>query len=215
MPRALLLDLDDTLLDDRGAMATAVLQLRIQRGLAPEIEDNKLIQLWDSVGRELWKAMANGQVTLEEQRRIRLRRVFRQELSDEAADALFADYLAHYEEAWELLPGALELLEATAHLPRIIVTNGHKPQALRKVARLDLAHRFLAVVTPDDCGARKPDPRIFLHALRLLGIDPREVLMIGDNIEADLAPAKALGMKTFHVNHLADGQSIRHASSAA
>jgi putative hydrolase of the HAD superfamily len=215
MPRALLVDLDDTLLDDRGAMAAAVLRLRNQKRLAPETEDNALVQLWDSVGRDLWKAMGLGQISFLEQRRLRLRMVFHLELADEEADALFADYLVHYEDSWSLLPGATDFLNATAHLPRAIVTNGNKPQALRKITKLGLSHQFQAVVTPEDCGARKPDPRIFMHALSLLRVSPTEAVMIGDNMEADLVPAKALGMRTFHVSHLEVGQSIRHASSAA
>lgn len=179
MPRALLVDLDDTLIDDRGAMAAAVLQLRAQRELAPEVEDSALVHMWDSVGRQVWHAMELGQITFQEQRRLRLRQVFQLRISDDAADSLFADYLAHYEHAWSLLPGAREFLEATAHLPRVIVTNGNKPQALRKIAKLGLTNQFLAIVTPEDCGARKPDPRIFLHALSLLGVNAEDAVMIG------------------------------------
>lgn len=214
MPRALLIDLDDTLLDDRGAMAAAVLQLRIERKLAPGMDDGTLVQRWDSVGRELWQVMGQGQVTFQQHRRLRLRRVFQLELSDDDADTLFGAYLEHYERAWSLLPGALEFLEATAHRPRAIVTNSHRPQALRKLAKLGLSSQFTAVITPDDCGVRKPDPRIFLHALDKLGVGPSDAVMIGDNLEADVLPARALGMGAFHVNHLAAGQSIRHAIGA-
>ncbi len=45
-------------------------------------------------------------------------------------------------------------------------------------------------------GRRKPDPAFFLEALRLLEAAPAEVLMIGDSIEMDLRPARALGMAT-------------------
>ncbi len=71
------------------------------------------------------------------------------------------------------------------------------------------------LVTPDDCGARKPDPMIFLHALALLGVDPSQALMVGDNIDFDIKPALALGMKAFHVSALVAGQTIRDASRAA
>lgn len=209
MTKAFLVDLDDTLLDDRRAMADAVLQLRAHRELAPGIEDDALIQLWDSVGRELWKGMGLGRIALVEQRRLRLRRVFELELTDDEADALFADYLVHYENAWSLLPGAQEFLDLTAHLPRVIVTNGNKPQVLRKLTMLDLTRQFQAVVTPEDCAARKPDSRMFLYALNLLGVKPKEAVMIGDNLEDDVLPAEALGMRAFHLNHLEGWQSIR------
>jgi putative hydrolase of the HAD superfamily len=42
----------------------------------------------------------------------------------------------------------------------------------------------------------KPDPAIFLHAADRLAVCPRDVLMVGDSLERDMVPAKAVGMKT-------------------
>ena len=43
---------------------------------------------------------------------------------------------------------------------------------------------------------RKPDPRAFLAAAEALGVAPAECIMVGDRIDNDIAPAKALGMAT-------------------
>ena len=74
-----------------------------------------------------------------------------------------------------------------------IVAN--QPEAAR--ARLDRAgidglfdHHGLSGVT----GLRKPDPRAFLAAAEALGVSPAECIMVGDRIDNDIAPAKALGM---------------------
>ena len=95
------------------------------------------------------------------------------------------------------------------------MTNGHRAQVHKKLQALGLAHHFQVVVTPDDCGAKKPDPRIFLYALEHLGVQPQHTLMVGDNAVSDIAPAVALGMQVFHVDHTVNGQSIgdciRHA----
>ncbi len=40
-------------------------------------------------------------------------------------------------------------------------------------------------------------------------------MMIGDNLESEIEPARELGMQTFHVNHLDPAHSIRHALGAA
>ena len=215
MPSALLIDLDDTLLDDRGSMATSVLQFRQEHNLAKDEDDESLVARWDETGRTLWRRLALGEVTFEEQRRLRLRQVFQLDLSDQDADALFADYLTLYEKSWSLLPGAGEFLLATAHLPRVILTNGRRQQAQRKLEKCGLTSQFTGLVTPDDSGARKPDSRIFTYALNLLGVEACDALMIGDNFEADIKPALALGMKVFHVNPLEIGRSIQHASGAA
>jgi putative hydrolase of the HAD superfamily len=81
--------------------------------------------------------------------------------------------------------------------------------------KLGLQGIFQGLVTPDDCGARKPSPKIFAYALNLLGVQAREALMIGDNFEADIEPAIALGMKTFHVSQFEAGRTIRSAFGAA
>lgn len=214
-PRALLLDLDDTLLDDRGAMADAVQAFRAKHGLSKSESEDLTAARWDSIGREVWRKMALGELSFIEQRRVRLRETFLLTLSDAEADQLFESYLECYQQSWRLLPGVDVFLERTAHLPRAIVTNGHGPQARKKLSLLGLGEVFDAVVTPDDCGgARKPDLRIFRHALDLLDVAPHEVMMIGDNEEADIAPALALGMRCFHVRHLQPGFSIADAANA-
>jgi HAD superfamily hydrolase (TIGR01549 family) len=215
MPAGLLIDLDDTLLDDRGAMAAAVLEFREKHDLVRHVADRALAARWDEVGRSLWQKLSPGEVTFEEQRRVRLREVFSLDLPDENADALFADYLRFYERNWSLLPGAMEFLAGTSHLPKVVVTNGRRRQAQQKLELCGVASEFKALVTPDDCGARKPDPKIFVHALNVLGLEASAVMMVGDNFESDIRPALALGMKVFHVNHLEAGRSIRGALSAA
>ena len=215
MPAALLIDLDDTLIDDRGAMAAAVLRFRRSHSLAMHEQDAIVAERWDTVGRSLWRRLALGEVSFTEQRRMRLRETFSIVLTDEEADLLFSEYVKDYEQCWALLPGAEEFLVATAHLPRVIVTNGHRPQAHKKISMLGLTPHFRAVVTPDDCGARKPDPKIFQHALQLLGVKAGDALMVGDNHESDIAPALALGMQAFHVSSSVVGRSIRDAASAA
>ena len=45
-------------------------------------------------------------------------------------------------------------------------------------------------------GFRKPDVRLFLRACEDLGVTPAECIMVGDRIDNDIAPARALGMRT-------------------
>ncbi|MEO8384591.1 MAG: HAD-IA family hydrolase [Betaproteobacteria bacterium] len=215
MPSALLLDLDDTLIDDRGAMADAVLLFRKTHNLCCSEEDHSVAARWDEVGRSLWRRMALGEVTFIEQRRLRLKETFDIAPSDAEADSLFNSYLGFYERTWRLMPGAQAFLNHTAHLPRAIVTNGLGAQARKKLDRLGLTKHFQVVVTPDDCGVRKPDLRFFNYALDLLGVKAEDVLMIGDSEEADIAPALLLGMKAFHVSPHIPGRSIEDAAHAA
>lgn len=45
-------------------------------------------------------------------------------------------------------------------------------------------------------GLSKPDPEIFLLALKRMKIEPTETIFVGDSFERDIMPARGLGMKT-------------------
>ena len=55
---------------------------------------------------------------------------------------------------------------------------------------------FTAVASSWEAGFLKPDPALFRYALSLAGCKPEEAVMIGDRLDNDIFPAKALGMKT-------------------
>jgi putative hydrolase of the HAD superfamily len=74
-----------------------------------------------------------------------------------------------------------------------IVAN--QPEAAReRLARAAIGdlfdHHGISAIT----GLRKPDPRAFLAAAAALGVPPAACIMVGDRIDNDIAPAKALGM---------------------
>ncbi|MEW5955127.1 MAG: TIGR02253 family HAD-type hydrolase [Candidatus Micrarchaeota archaeon] len=77
-----------------------------------------------------------------------------------------------------------------------IVSDAPRMRAWMRLASMNLAEFFDAVITLGDAKLRKPAPRPFKKALKQLGVRPEEVLFVGDNPERDLAGAKALGMKT-------------------
>jgi putative hydrolase of the HAD superfamily len=74
-----------------------------------------------------------------------------------------------------------------------IVAN--QPEAAReRLARAGIGelfdHHGLSGVT----GFRKPDPRAFTAATGALGVSPSDCIMVGDRIDNDIVPARALGM---------------------
>ena len=66
----------------------------------------------------------------------------------------------------------------------------------RCVAELGLSSLFSVIADSWVVGWAKPDPRIFRFALDRLAAGPEDAWMIGDNFEADIRPAAALGMGT-------------------
>jgi 2-haloalkanoic acid dehalogenase type II len=62
---------------------------------------------------------------------------------------------------------------------------------------------FAAVVTAEEVGAYKPDPRVFHRALAVLhslGVERDEVLHVAQSLYHDHVPAKALGLATVWVD---------------
>lgn len=65
---------------------------------------------------------------------------------------------------------------------------------LPRLERVGIAHFFAYTGITGTTGLRKPDPRAFTTACVALGVAPPEAIMVGDRIDIDIVPAKALGM---------------------
>lgn len=56
--------------------------------------------------------------------------------------------------------------------------------------------KYFQIFTPKETKFLKPDQRAFLAVLDFFKVKPEEALMVGDEIERDLNPARNLGMET-------------------
>jgi len=77
-----------------------------------------------------------------------------------------------------------------------VVSDAPRLPVWLRICGLGLQHYFDAVVTFDDTGVKKPDPKPFRTALDYLKLQPDEAIMIGDWAERDMVGAKAVGLKT-------------------
>lgn len=101
-----------------------------------------------------------------------------------------------YEAARSSVNEARPVLEAIgAHYPMVLVSNfyGNVEAVL---ADFDLRRYFLTIVESAVVGVRKPDPAIFALGVKALGLEPEEVLVIGDSYKKDILPARSLGCHT-------------------
>jgi putative hydrolase of the HAD superfamily len=92
------------------------------------------------------------------------------------------------------MPALLRRL-ASRGLKLGIVANQPAGMAER-LQREGIADLFEHVGITGLTGLRKPDPRAFTAACDALAVTPAEAIMVGDRIDIDVAPAKALGMAT-------------------
>ncbi len=76
----------------------------------------------------------------------------------------------------------------------------NQPTAVRDaMARDGLVGFFEVWGVSDDLGLQKPDPALFVHALRTAGVEAVRAVMVGDRLDYDVRPAKAAGMRTVWV----------------
>ena len=102
----------------------------------------------------------------------------------------------------ELYPDAREALEKLreSELRLGIVTNAFKKDIEEIFARIDLPNLFDVAVGIDAVGRPKPDPQIFLYAVKKLNIRPREALFVGDSLENDYFGALKAGLRAVLVD---------------
>ncbi len=93
-----------------------------------------------------------------------------------------------------------------------LLTNGPGPEQRAKIDRFDLAHRFDLVQIEGEHGFGKPDDRAYRRALDALGVEPHETWMIGDHLEWDVLGPQRNGMRgiwyDIHAVGLADGTRV-------
>ncbi|MFF7340249.1 HAD family hydrolase [Streptomyces sp. NPDC008163] len=115
-------------------------------------------------------------------------------------DALYDRHLRP--DAWRPYPDAAEVLEGLRAAGVRIGVVSNIGWDLRPVFRAHGLDRYVdAYVLSFEHGVQKPDARLFRTACTLLGQDPADVVMVGDDRRAD-GGAAALGCEVRFVRHL-------------
>lgn len=103
-------------------------------------------------------------------------------------------------------PETHDVLERLAARLRLgLVTNGAARLQRAKLVRIGIEDRFDVVVDSETAGVGKPSPHMFELALGRLGLRRDEVAMVGNDISRDIAGARAAGIRPIWVHRPADG----------
>ncbi len=107
--------------------------------------------------------------------------------------------IAEAYDALALYPEAAEALSSLTSFRLAIFSNGSAAMLSRLVARAEIADRLETVISVDEIGVYKPDPRGYRLVETRLGLDRDEILFVSSN-GFDIGGAKAHG---FHVARIA------------
>ncbi len=116
-------------------------------------------------------------------------------------DAFFPDVWEEFARpaVWALYPETLEVLRALSGRARLGVVSNFDGRLHRILSQLGLAQTFEHVVVSSEVGADKPSPKIFANALERFGVEPSDVVFVGDSPEEDWAGAERAGMQVFRL----------------
>jgi putative hydrolase of the HAD superfamily len=190
--RAVVFDLDDTLVDQVSASGAAVVAWAAELG----ITGADVTARWAALSERHYARYQKREITFTGQRRERVREFLAADLTDAEADGLFAGYLERYEAGWTAFGDAIPALRRVraAGLTAAVLTNGDEGQQRRKLDRLGLTREIDLLVASSALPAGKPDPRAFRHVTELLGVNPGAALMVGDSVAKDINGARAAGL---------------------
>jgi putative hydrolase of the HAD superfamily len=210
--KALLVDLDDTLLDYSGgvdecwsaACETVAAPAGVDAAALIDAVRKARRWFWDDPERHRRERVD----MLGAWRKIVAHGLERMGVPDETLAAAAAeDFAARRWAVMCLFPGAADTLGRLRDggVPLALVTNGDKSQQRRKIERYDLARYFDAILIEGEFGAGKPEEIVYRHVLERLGVAAREAWMVGDNIEWDVAAPQRLGLRGVWVDREGTG----------
>ena len=200
MLKAVLMDIDDTLLDFGKCAEQAIRIGFAERGFP---FDDSTYATFTRINDVLWQQIERGELTTQQLFEFRWNRIF-EALGIEADGTVFEQrFLDLLYEIAIPVDGADEVCR---HLKEKYIlcaaSNAFHDQQLNRLAMSGLLPYFDHVFVSESLGYRKPE-KAFFDACRapLPGVAAEECVMIGDSLTADIAGGKNACMKTIWYNH--------------
>jgi HAD superfamily hydrolase (TIGR01509 family) len=204
MIRAVLFDLDDTLFDHQGCARAALAAVQSSHEGLRAMSFDVLERSHAAFLEELHGDVMLGRVPLDLARVERFRRLLGAAgvpASDELAAGIAATYRDTYRTARRAVAGAPALLAAVKRRARVgIVSNNLLDEQQDKLRTCGLDAFVDALVVSEEARVSKPHPAIFALALDRLHAQPAEAVMVGDSWAADIAGARAAGIRAIWFN---------------
>jgi len=205
LPRAILFDLDDTLIrayaqpEDAWRRLLHFFAAHLDAHDAAAIERVRVAIMEEA--RTFWNnrpEAAKWRLDIPAARRLSTRRgLARLGYRDEALADRIADAFTELRRAeYRLYPDAHATIDALrGHGVKLaLVTNGAGETQRAKIERFELGHRFDHIQIEGEFGLGKPEPDVYRHALGRLGCAACDAWMVGDNYEWEVEAPQKLGV---------------------
>ncbi len=183
--RALIFDLDGTLIDSKQDLIRSVNAMLVEMGRETLQEDTIFGYIGNGAPKLVGSALGNGATEEERERALQF---FLKHYEDHKLDSTCA------------YPGVAEALEELREFPMAVLTNKPVRVSQRILEGLQLAKYFRAVYGGNSFETKKPDPQGAKKILEEFGAAAGEAVMIGDS-EVDVQTARYAGTLAAAVNY--------------
>lgn len=196
-------DLDHTLWDfDKNSALTFRKIFSIN---SIKIDIDEFLQVYVPINFQYWKLYREEKIDKAKLRYGRLQDAFNLlqiRVKPSMIYKLSDDYIAHLCTFNNLFEGTIEILEYLYPKYKLhIITNGFKEVQQGKLSNANINHFFSTVTNSEMVGVKKPNPKIFNHALNIASANTGNSIMIGDNLEADILGALNIGLDAICFNY--------------
>jgi HAD superfamily hydrolase (TIGR01509 family) len=180
-PRAVIFDIDGTLVDNMHLHAEAFALFAERHGLPPLTKADRA-RLDGRRNSEIFPILFNREVPRDEWLAY-----------EHEKEGLYRELSRGRLSPMRGLHDLIERLR-TDRIPMALATSAPKPNVVHTLAELELASAFPVIVRGDEVARGKPAPDVFVEAARRLGIDPA-VCLVFEDAPMGIEAAQAAGMK--------------------
>ncbi|MHB0754267.1 YjjG family noncanonical pyrimidine nucleotidase [Polaribacter sp. M15] len=195
-------DLDHTLWDFEKNSDLTFQKIFAKHNLAIDI--HTFLKVYKPLNREFWRLYREEKITKTALRYQRLKAAFDAvnfSISDDLIHQIADEYIQFLPDFNHLFHGTFEVLNYLKDKYELhIITNGFEEIQSKKMNSSHISDYFKVIITSESVGVKKPNPKVFYHALRLANARADNSIMIGDSVEADILGALNVGMKAIHCN---------------
>jgi HAD superfamily (subfamily IA) hydrolase, TIGR02254 len=200
----LFFDLDRTLWDFEQNSNQTLAEVFVQHiASKTDVTAEEFSQIYHKHNERLWSEYRKGAIKKEILRWKRFHLTLNEiGIKNEAlARQIDEEYIYQSPLKTNLFPFTLDVLtylkrNYTLH----IITNGFSEVQYIKMNRSGLDPFFSNVITSEEAGFQKPDPKVFNYALVKARAVAKHSIMVGDDLETDILGAQNVGMKQVYFN---------------
>lgn len=192
--KCILFDIDGTLMDFNQAERNAFIKtIKNFTDIIPNDED---IKMFSDINERLFNEFAKGNLARIEFQKMRFREIMNHMQIDGDEEIFNLCYRSAIEKEATLYDGVIEVLDYLKGKYRLfIASNGMSKVQLQRLAIANIKEYFEDYFISDDIGYAKPDKNFFLRVMERVGNNnPKDYIMIGDRMDADIIGAKEVGM---------------------